>query len=73
MKLSEKRRQAIYDAITQEMTDLRINLRKQNTSASVDYQIAQTVQKVFDAVLRKLVVPSPRAAFSGDPTDAELV
>jgi hypothetical protein len=55
MKISEKRLQAVYNAIHDEIMRVRISYQRDD---HIDFQLAQSVDKIFDRVKRELNVQS---------------
>ena len=54
MNISERRRQDIYSAIYDAITDARVKLAKRGLSAKDDHVIAQAVEPAFRGVLEAL-------------------
>ena len=56
MNISEKRRQELYDAIYQQVMDLRVKLRtgNQEPDEQLDYQLAQLIEKIWNDQKRVL-------------------
>lgn len=56
MNISDKRRQELYDAIYQQVMDLRVKLRTGNPKPDeqLDYQLAQLVEKIWNDQKRVL-------------------
>lgn len=52
MKLSQKRRSAIYAAVHEEIVTLRIELIKQGLAPSIDVLIAQAGNRAADAAVK---------------------
>ena len=56
MKLSQKRRQAVYDAISEQVIQCRIALNRRGLLAEDDHRIAQAVEPINRDVLTALGV-----------------
>ena len=56
MNISDKRRQELYDAIYQQVMDLRVMLRTGNPNPDehLDYQLAQLIEKIWNDQKRVL-------------------
>ena len=56
MNISDKRRQELYDAIFQQVMDLRVKLRtgSLNPDEQLDYQLAQLIEKIWNDQKRVL-------------------
>lgn len=54
MKISEKRKQALYAAISEEIMKVRITLSRKGLSSEDDFIVSQSETKIWHAVKRVL-------------------